>query len=163
MILRCVGPAQASLWNSRLIESTIQWHLHWICDSLLKLIPKSEFLNISTKSCFTHTLLSQWIVASFFELVQPKTLESSLISLFVTHPSSKLSTTFFDPPCEIYQEPDPISPPAATVIQATSFSRLVCCNSLLRGLLSCSSKVCSQHSSWDDGFLIKPRLRLSST
>lgn len=28
MILRCVCPAQASLWNSRLIYSTIQWHLH---------------------------------------------------------------------------------------------------------------------------------------
>lgn len=51
MILRCVSPAQTSLWNARLTYSTVPWISVWICNSHHKLIvSKTEFVNIPYKT-----------------------------------------------------------------------------------------------------------------
>ena len=118
-------------------------------------------LNFSispTKSCFAHTLLFQWIATLFFELLMSKALKLSFTLLFLTCLPCKLLTNSVHPPWEIDREPDSFSPlPCSTTVKATIISCLVVAIPV-ESLPTCFSKIYSQHSSWNDSFLTKPRL-----
>lgn len=87
-----------------------------------------------------------------------KASKSSLTLLFLTCLPCKLLINSVHPSWETDQESDSFSPlPCSAMVKATIIFCLVVAIPV-GSLPTCSSKIYSQHSSWNDSFLTKPHL-----